>query len=46
MTSQKRRRNAPDQIIRRLAEGHRLLAAGQELDAVCWYLEVAPPHED
>ena len=29
-----RRRHTPDQIIRKLAEGNRLLAAGQELDEV------------
>jgi hypothetical protein len=28
----KRRRHTPDQIIRKLAEGHKLLAAGTELD--------------
>ena len=33
MTSKKRRRHTPDQIIRKLAEGHKLLAANQELDA-------------
>ena len=37
----KRRRHSPDQIIRKLAEGHRLLAAGRELDEVCRHLEVA-----
>ena len=36
-----RRRHTPDQIIRKLAEGHKLLAAGTELDAVCRRLEVA-----
>jgi putative transposase len=36
-----RRRHTPDQIIRKLAEGHKLLAAGTELDAVCRHLEIA-----
>jgi putative transposase len=39
MTSKKRRRHTPDQIIRKLAEGNKLLASGQELDAVCRHLE-------
>jgi len=37
----KRRRHTPDQIIRKLAEGHRLLAAGQGLDEVCRHLQIA-----
>jgi putative transposase len=41
MTSKKRRRHTPDQIIRELAEGNKLLASGQELDVVCRHLEVA-----
>ncbi len=36
-----RRRHTPDQIIRKLAEGNKLLAAGKELDEVCRHLEVA-----
>jgi putative transposase len=36
-----RRRHTPDQIIRKLAEGHKLLAAGTELDVVCRHLEIA-----
>jgi putative transposase len=36
-----RRRHTPDQIIRKLAEGHKLLAAGTELDAVCRHLQIA-----
>ena len=36
-----RRRHTPDQIIRKLAEGHKLLASGTELDVVCRHLEVA-----
>jgi len=37
----KRRRHTPDQIIRKLAEGHKLLAAGSELDEVCRHLQIA-----
>jgi putative transposase len=36
-----RRRHTPDQIIRKLAEGNKLLAGGSELDAVCRHLEIA-----
>ena len=36
-----RRRHTPDQIIRKLAEGNKLLAAGQDLEAVCRHLEIA-----
>jgi putative transposase len=42
MTSNKRRRHTPDQIIRKLAEGNKLLAAGQELDEVCRHLGTTP----
>ena len=41
MTCRKRRRHTPDQIIRKLAEGHKQLAAGKELDEVCRHLEIA-----
>ena len=41
MTSNKRRRHTPDQIIRKLAEGNKLLASGSELDEVCRHLEIA-----
>ena len=41
MASNKRRRHTPDQIIRKLAEGNKLLAAGQELNEVCRHLEIA-----
>ena len=41
MTAKNRRRHTPDQITRKLAEGHRQLAAGKELDEVCRHLEVA-----
>ena len=36
-----RRRHTPDQIFRKLAEGNKLLAAGQELDVVCRHLQIA-----
>jgi putative transposase len=36
-----RRRHTPDQIIRKLAEGQKLLAGGSELDVVCRHLEIA-----
>ncbi len=35
----KRRRHSSDQIIRKLAEGQRLLAGGQGLDEVCRRLD-------
>lgn len=41
MAAKRRRRHAPDQIIRKLAEGHKQLAAGKELDEVCRHLEIA-----
>ena len=41
MTAKKRRRHTPDQIIRKLAEGHKQLASGKDLDEVCRHLEVA-----
>lgn len=41
MTSKKRRRHTPDQIIRKLAEGNKLLAGGAELVEVCRHLEIA-----
>jgi transposase-like protein len=37
----RRRRHTPDQIIRKLAEGQKLLAGGVELDEVCRHLEIA-----
>jgi len=36
-----RRRHTPDQIIRKLAEGNKLLAGGKELDEVARQLQVA-----
>ena len=41
MASNKRRRHTPDQIIRKLAEGHKQLAAGTSLEEVCRHLEIA-----
>ena len=41
MASNKRRRHTPDQIIRKLAEGNKLLRPAQELDEVCRHLKVA-----
>jgi putative transposase len=41
MASNKRRRHTPDQIIRKLVEGNKLLAGGQELDGVCRHLQIA-----
>jgi transposase-like protein len=38
----KRRRHTPEQIIRKLDEGHRQLAAGKDLDEVCRHLEATP----
>lgn len=37
----KRRRHPPGRIIRKLAEGNKLLASGQELAEVCRHPEVA-----
>jgi transposase-like protein len=37
----KRRRHTPEQIIRKLVEGNKLLAGGAELDEVCRHLQVA-----
>jgi hypothetical protein len=37
----KRRRHTPEQIIRKLEEGHRQFAAGKELGEVCRHLEIA-----
>lgn len=41
MATNKRRQHTPDQIIRKLAEGNKLLGTGQELAQVCRHLEVA-----
>lgn len=37
----KRRRHMPERIIRKLAEGNKLLAGGTELDEVCRHLQIA-----
>ena len=39
--TKKGRRHTPEQIIRKLEEGHRRLAAGKELDEVCRHFEIA-----
>jgi putative transposase len=36
----KRRRHTPEQIIRKLAEGEKLLAQGKDLDEVVRHLEI------
>lgn len=36
-----RRRHTPEQIIRKLAHGHKLLAGGMDLEEVCRQLEIA-----
>ena len=41
MASNKCLRHTPDQIIRKLAEGNKLLASGQELAEVCRQSEIA-----
>jgi len=41
MSKNKRRRHTPEQIIRKLAEGNKLLGSGKELDEVCRHLEIA-----
>src|SRR5271168_5583508 len=41
MASNKRRRHTPDQIIRKLAEGNKLLGGGTELAEVCRHLQIA-----
>jgi transposase-like protein len=40
-TMPSRRRHTPDQIIRKLADGHKVLAGGAELDEVCRHLQIA-----
>ncbi|MCB0973275.1 MAG: transposase [Actinobacteria bacterium] len=35
MSSKKRRRHTPDQIIRKIVEGHKLMGEGIPLDEVC-----------
>ena len=38
----KRRRHTPEQIIRKVAEGQKLLAEGQDVAGVARFLEVTP----
>ena len=35
MSSKKRRRRTPEQTIKKVAEGHKLMAAGMSLEDVC-----------
>ena len=37
----KRRRHTPEQVIRKLAEGEKLLGEGKSPDEVCRHLEIA-----
>lgn len=39
--TRRRRRHTPEQIIRKLAEGNKFLAAGTDLAEVCRQLEIA-----
>jgi putative transposase len=39
-TTMKRRRHSPEQIIRKLAEGDKLLAEGKSIDEVARHLEI------
>jgi putative transposase len=41
MSTNKRRRHTPEQIIRKLAEGNKHLGGGQQLDEVCRHLKIA-----
>ena len=41
MALNNRRRYTPEQMIRKLAEGNKLLGSGQELVVVCRHLEIA-----
>ena len=36
----KRRRHSPEQVIRKLAEGEKLLGQGQSIEEVCRHLEI------
>ena len=36
----KRRRHTPEQVIRKLAEGEKLLGQGQGIEEVCRHLEI------
>ena len=37
----KRRRHTPEQIVRKLAEGHKLLAGGMPVEEVCGEFQIA-----
>ena len=39
-TTMKRRRHTPEQVIRKLAEGDKLLGLGKDLEEVCRHLEI------
>lgn len=39
-TTMKRRRHTPEQVIRKLAEGDKLLGLGKDLGEVCRHLEI------
>ncbi len=39
--TKKRRRHTPEQIIRKLAEGHKLMAGGMDLEEVCREFAIA-----
>jgi putative transposase len=39
-TTMKRRRHTPEQVIRKLAEGEKLLGLGKDLGEVCRHLEI------
>ena len=39
-TTMKRRRHTPDQVIRKLAEGEKLLGEGKDLEEVVRHLEI------
>ena len=39
-TTMKRRRHTPEQVIRKLAEGDKLLGMGRSVEEVCRHLEI------
>src|ERR1700744_2267755 len=39
-TTMKRRRHTPERVIRKLAEGEKLLGQGKDLEEVCRHLEI------
>jgi putative transposase len=41
-THMKRRQHSPEQIIRKLEEGDRLMAGGQGIEEICRHLEITP----